>query len=203
MHLEGEGGHHAEIAATAAQGPEEIGMVVRVDGEELAIGGDDFGGDDVVAAQTEGAHEVAESAAHGEPADAGGGDDPAGGGETGVMTGGIELGPGDAALDDGGVALGIDGDLLHSGKVDHHAAVADRAAGDTVPAAADSEGELVRAGECDGGGDVMGVAALDDEGGIAVDHRVPDPAFGVVFGIGGGDDGAGQLAAQLVDGRGI
>ena len=36
VHLEGEGGDDAEIAAAAAEGPEEIGMVVRVDGEELS-----------------------------------------------------------------------------------------------------------------------------------------------------------------------
>ena len=88
-------------------------------------------------------------------------------------------------------------------EVDHDAVVADRAAGDAVTAAADGEGEIVGAGEGDGGGDVMGVAALDDEGRVAVDHRVPDLALGVVAGIGGGDDVAAHVAAEPVDGRGI
>jgi hypothetical protein len=120
-----------------------------------------------------------------------------------MMPGGVELGPKDAALHRGGATVGVDNDLFHAREIDHHAAVADRAAGDAVSATAYGEGEIVRAGEFDAGGDVIGVVALEDEGGEAVDHRVPDPALGVVGGIGGGDEVAGELTAQRGDGRGI
>ena len=62
--------HHAEVASSAADGPEQVGVVVRVDGEDLAIGGDDLGADQVVDGQPVAPNEVADAAAGRDPADA-------------------------------------------------------------------------------------------------------------------------------------
>jgi hypothetical protein len=43
MRAEGEGGDHAEVAsASTAQGPEEVGIVVRVTGEQATVSQDDL-----------------------------------------------------------------------------------------------------------------------------------------------------------------
>ena len=44
-----ERGHHPEVAAAAAQCPEQLGVAVGVAGQELAVGGDHVGRDQVVA----------------------------------------------------------------------------------------------------------------------------------------------------------
>ena len=48
MQLELEGGGDAEVAAAAAQRPEEVRMRLAVGGDELAIGGDEVDGEQVV-----------------------------------------------------------------------------------------------------------------------------------------------------------
>ena len=60
----------AEVAAAAAQAPEQLGVLVLAGVHELAVGGDDVGADQVVAGQADLAHEPADAAAEREPGDA-------------------------------------------------------------------------------------------------------------------------------------
>ena len=61
----------AEVAAAAAQRPEEIGVRVIAGGDEAAVGEHDVGGEQVVDGEPEAPGQVADAAAEGEPADAG------------------------------------------------------------------------------------------------------------------------------------
>jgi hypothetical protein len=69
------------------------------------------------------------------------------------------------------------------GEVDHEAVIADRAAGDPVPAALDGELKGVLASEGDRSGDLLGVLGLDDQQRAPVDHPVPNAARAVVCGV--------------------
>ena len=72
---------NTEIAAAAAQRPEQIRIVGRAGRAELAIGGDHLGGDQVVHGRAVLAHQPAQTAAEGKARDAGIGDGASGGGE--------------------------------------------------------------------------------------------------------------------------
>ena len=76
MQPELEGGDDAEVAAAAADGPEQIRVLVGRGPQDPAVGGDDLGGDEVVDGQTELAGQPAHAAAQGQPADAGVTDQP-------------------------------------------------------------------------------------------------------------------------------
>ena len=62
--------HDAEVAAAAADRPEQVGLVLGVDAAQLAVGRDDLGREQVVDRQAVLAHEVADAAAGRDPADA-------------------------------------------------------------------------------------------------------------------------------------
>ena len=78
---EREAGDHAEVAAAAAQPPQQLGLLVLIDLHYRSVGGDQLGDDQVVAGQSVGAGEPSHPAAEGQPADAGMRDLPAGHGE--------------------------------------------------------------------------------------------------------------------------
>ncbi len=64
-----EPGRDAEVAAAAADRPEQVRVDARVDTEHLAIGGDDLGGEQVVDREAVLADEVADAAAERDPAE--------------------------------------------------------------------------------------------------------------------------------------
>ena len=71
-------GHDAEVAAAAAQRPEQVGVLVGARVDLRAVGEHDVGAEQVVDRQAEAPGQVADAAAEREPADAGGRDDPDG-----------------------------------------------------------------------------------------------------------------------------
>ena len=76
MQFELERRRHTEIAAAAAYGPEQVGVLRRACVEQFAIGSDHIGGVQIVGSQAEFATEPAEAAAKGEPGYTGGRVDP-------------------------------------------------------------------------------------------------------------------------------
>ena len=64
-----EPGRDAEVAAAAADRPEQVRVRLGVHAQELAVGGHDLGGQQVVDRQAVLADEVADAAAQGDPAD--------------------------------------------------------------------------------------------------------------------------------------
>jgi hypothetical protein len=64
-----EAGGDTEVAAAAAERPEQIGVLLRVGSHEPAVGRDELGGQQVVDREPVLSHEVADAVAEGEPAD--------------------------------------------------------------------------------------------------------------------------------------
>ncbi len=167
-----ERGDHAEVAAAAAQRPEQLGMLVRGRAHLLALGGHELDGEQVVAGQAVLALEPAGPAAEREAGHAGGRHAAAGGGEAVGLGGAVELRPGRAGADARDPALGVDLDRRHAAHVDHEPVVDEREPGDRVPAGADREREPFSAGVGDRVGDVRRRGAARHHRGPALDHRV-------------------------------
>ena len=164
----------AEVPAAAADRPEEVGVVLGVDVQELAVGGHDLGREQVVDGHAVLAHEEADAAAQRDPADA----DRAGVAEPGreaVLAGRRRvLARGQAGLGPGGAPLGVDLERAQGGEVEDDAALGDAVAREAVAAAADGELRPGVAGEGDDAGDVGGVGDADDHGRAAVDRAEED-----------------------------
>ena len=75
VQAEREPGDDAEVAAAAAERPEQVGVLVAVGGADLAVGGDDLDLLEVVDRPAEAARQVAEPAAEGQAGDADLGDE--------------------------------------------------------------------------------------------------------------------------------
>jgi hypothetical protein len=178
-----EGGDDAEVAAAAADRPEQVGVLPLAGPHALAVGQHQLGGEQVVDGEAAAAGQVAQAAAKGEAADAGGGDDPARGGQAELAGGPVHLPPGGAAADPDRSALRVDLDVVQRRQVEHDPVVAGAEAGAVVPAAPDGQRQPVPAGEADHLGHGAGVGALGDHRRPLVDHRVVDGAGGVVAGV--------------------
>ena len=105
---EGERGDDPEVAAAAAERPEQVGVRVGRRRAHLAVGAHDLRLDDVVARQAVLAAQPAVAAAERQARDAGVGDDAAGRGETEGLRLAVDVGPERAALDVRDASLGVD-----------------------------------------------------------------------------------------------
>ena len=180
-----EGGHQAQIAAAAAQAPEQVGVVGGARRQQAAVGGDDVGRQEIVDDETALAHQPAETAPEREAGNPRRRDLTPGRGQAERLRLVIEIAPRHAGLRRHRAPLPIDPDALHRRQVDHEPAVADGVAGDVVTAAAHGDQQLVGPREIDGGEHVGRTGAPRDQGGLAVDRAVPDTAGGVVAGVTG------------------
>jgi hypothetical protein len=187
-----EGGSDAEVAAAAAQGPEQVLIVLGAGRDDLAVCGDDFDRQQVVDGQSVLSHQPAFPAAQGQPGDACAGDHPAGGGEPVTGRVPVEFLPGDPALRPYGPPRRVDPDPLHRCQVDHQAAVGDSQACDIVPAAAHRYLGRLLAADDDRVLNIRDGAAPRDKRGTLVDQAVVDPARLLVARI----SGAGQLSGE-------
>ena len=203
VQLELEAGHHAEVAAAAADRPEEIGVLGGAGAAQAAVGGDDVGGEQVVDGHAELAADPAEAAAEGQAGDAGGRVDAGRQREAVRLGRGVDVGEERAGLDAGGALDGIDRDGAHLREVEQERVVGDGEAADLVAAAADRQDQAVVAGEVHRGLDVAGRGGADHQAGMAVDHRVPERAGVVVAGVAALGHGAAQADAQGVDRGGL
>ena len=166
-------GHHAEVAAAAAQSPEQLRVAGLVDAEPLALGGDQLVRRHVVARQPDPAREPAHAAAERQPADAGMRHVARGRGQPVLHRGAIERSEQGAALDAGAPARGIHPDPGHRRQVDHHPVVGDAHPEHAVTAAAHAELEVALAAVPDRLGHVARARAPHDRARPPVDHRVP------------------------------
>src|SRR5215471_9304556 len=104
---------HAEVAPTAANGPEQIGPLILAGMQCLPFGADEFDALEVVEREAVLSHQPAKTAAEGEARDSRAGNDTAGDGQAVLLCRAIELGPGDASLRARDPGLGVDIDALH------------------------------------------------------------------------------------------
>jgi hypothetical protein len=129
----------AEVAAAAADRPEQIRMRFVVGMQHFAVRGHDLGGEQVVDGQPVKAGEEADASTERETADT----DDAGiaeaGGQTVLAGCGRVLGGGEPCLRPRSVSGGVDLDCLERGEIEDDAALRDAMAGQTVAAAADGQ----------------------------------------------------------------
>jgi hypothetical protein len=163
----------AEIAATAAQTPEELRVLAFARMHEMAVGGDDVGGLQVVAGEAETAAEAAETAAERETGGprvrdgTGCGREP----ERRALT--IELAEQRAGLEIRRLRPGIDAHAAHWRKVDHDSTVARRFSGRAVSTGPHRREQLVFASEVHRAHHVTRTDACGDQRGALVDASVP------------------------------
>jgi hypothetical protein len=202
VQLELERGDDAEVAAAAAQAPEELGLRALAGVHEAPVGGHDIGADKVVEREAVLAHQVADAAAEREAGDAGRRHQAAGGGQAELLRLGVDVLPQAAALDDDALGVGVDADAVHRAEVDEHAALDRREAGDAVAAALHGDLEARAAREPDRGDDVGCAGAAHDEVGPGVvEHAVPACAGVVVAGVAVAQHLAAQALSQFLDRR--
>ncbi len=169
-----ERGDDAEVAAAAAQRPEKVGVLVGGRTHDLAAGGHQLGGVQVVAAEAVLASQPPDAAAERESGHAGLRDQSGRRREPEGLGRGVHVAPDRAALHLRQASLRVDLDGIHRRQVDHDAAFTGRRAGDVVPAAANGERHAGLASHRHGGGDVLVRPAARDGGRPLVDHPVPD-----------------------------
>ena len=187
----------AEVAAAAADRPEQVVVLVLAGGELRPVGGDDLRRDEVVAGQADAARQVADPAAEREAADAGRRDDPAGRRQPVLVGRVVEGAPGRPALGSRRPLAGIDVDALHADEVDHDGVVARPEPGNAVRASAHGDREPVLARVVHRRDDVVGVGAAHDHARPPLDHRVVDLARLVVPRVLGSDGLAPHMVAEL------
>ena len=199
VELELDGGDDAEVAAPAAHGPEEVGLVVGVGDDDAPVGGDDLHGHHAVGGEAVLARQPAQAAAEAVADDA---DVMGGAGQRGepVLGGGAgDVGPDRAGLGAGAAALGVDLDDAHAVRLDQDGVV-QRSLGEGGRGVAGALGGNAhaarRAGELHDGDDVRHGLGLGDGDRALVDGQVPGLSCGVPTGVAGYGDRAHQLLAQ-------
>ena len=196
-----EGGDDPEVAAAAAQRPEQLRVLLPAGHPDLSVGGDHVRGDQVVHSEAVAAVQVADPAAQGQPADPGGGHDPARGGQTVGVRGVVDVSPGRAAGHAGPPGGRVDAHVPHRRQVDHQPAVVGAEPGSAVAAAAHGQLQTGVPGEIHRRHHVGGLLRADDGGRAPVEHAVVDAPGLVVGRIVCGDHAGTDLVTEAVDRR--
>ena len=201
MKLVRKGSDHTKVAAAAPDGPEEVRVLTGAGVAELAVGGDDIGGDEVVTGQTVLACQPAEATTQREARNARTGDQAPRCSQAEGLRLVIEVSPRGPALSAGRAAHRIDADAPHAREVDHQAALAYSDARDIVAAASYRHQQVVGPGEVDRRDDIGGPSTAGDERGVAVDHAVPDCAGVVIARVARTEEWATQAGREALHSR--
>jgi hypothetical protein len=189
--------HDAEVAAAAAQRPEQVGVLGRRRRDHLAGRGHHARRAQVVGRQAHPALEPAAAGAEREAGDAGARGAPAGDGEAVLLRRCVELGPQHAGLHPGDAAGRVNVDRLQRAEVDQQAAVGGAEAGSRMPTPAHRDLHPVLTRVEQRGGHVGDRLAARDQRRVAVDHAVVDAPGVVIADVVGAD----QRAREAMDGR--
>jgi hypothetical protein len=167
-------GDHAEVAAAAAERPEQIRVLGCRSARDPPVGHDDLRGLEVVDAQPGLPGQPAHPAAQRQAGDPGVADGPERYRQVARLGRGVDVGEQGPGLDPGPPGQRIDRHRPHPAEVDHQAVVDGRSAGDVVRAGADRDLQALRLRIGDGRDDVgrrraelHGVAAPIGSGGSA------------------------------------
>ena len=198
MEADAQGGHDAEVAAAAAQRPQQVGLRVGAGGHAPPVRQHDFGAEQVVRRQAAGTAERAVAAAQ---AQAGHADraavahcrDQA----VGAGGGGHILGPG-AARDSGHKRSRVHRHIPHPGEVDDEPIVAQGAPRPVVPAAAHRQLQAVAPRGAHRRLHVLGLSAERDYRRAAAHGAVPHAAALVIELVPWQRHAAGYGCPQLV-----
>ena len=132
-----EAGGDAEVAAAAAQPPEQVAVLAFGRPQHLAVRGDEVDRREIVAGPAEPPREVAEAAAERQPRAPGRGDEPEHGREPMDLRLRVDVAEEAAGLGVRHALRGIDPHAAHQRHVEHQPAFADGQTGDVVAAAFD------------------------------------------------------------------
>lgn len=190
--LKFEGCSHTEIAAPAANCPEQIRRFSGACKYLLARSRHQFDRTEVVESEAMFAHQPAQPAAERESGNPGAGHDAAGHGQAMGLRLAIEFCPGDATLHPSDPPLGIDENALHGCDIDHQATVDGRSPGNVMAATANRRFEAQPLREVDGTGHVRRTATSRYQRRAFVDQPVVDPSRLVVVGVRGLQELAGE-----------
>ena len=186
-------GDDAEVAAAAAQRPEQAGVLAGRGAQDLAVSGNDLRGQQAVDGQAEAAHQAADTTAEGEPGRAGVTHHAGRKDQAVLLSRAVDLAEQRPAADRGPLRLGVNPYVAELTQVDDEAVVADAVPGHRVPAAAHGDEQALGAGVANRGGYVRCRSRLGDQGRPAVVHGVPDGAGGIVADLVRADYRAGEI----------
>ena len=174
VHRELEGGDHPEVAASAAQRPEQLGVLLLGGGDHVTGRGDHLGRHEVVAAQAGPRGQPPHAAAQRQPTDTRVADEPARHGQLVLGGGGIHCRPGRPTSTAGPPCGGVHGDVAEPPEVDHDRTVGHGMTGVTVAASAHGHLHPVPARLGQQLADLGRRLRLHDDGRSAPDVPVPD-----------------------------
>jgi len=192
-----EPGDDPEVAAAAADRPEEIRVAPLVDLKQAAVGRDQLGREHAVDCEPVLAHEVADAAAQGETADPDRGGVPERDREPVPAGSHGDLSGSQAGLRGGDAGVAVDLECGQAREVEHDPALADAVACAAVAAAANRELRPALVRERHHGGNLGRVNGLGDRRRSAVDRRQKDGAVLVVARVSGADHRRGELGAKI------
>ena len=193
-----EAGDDTEVAAAAAQSPEEIAVLVFRRAHDRAVGGDEIHRCDVVRRPAEPPGEISEAAAKRQAGAAGVRDESEDRGQAMKLCLAIDIAEEAPGLRAREPRRRVDPHAAHQRHVEHQAVLAHGKPGDVVAAALDRERQPVLARRANAGDDVGGTEAANDDGGAPVDHRVPQRTRIVIAGISGAQNGTAHAAPQFL-----
>ncbi len=197
MRPEHERRNDAEVAATAADRPVEILVLLGAGGDRAPVGQHHVGGQQVVDGEAVLPGQVADAAAQRQAGDPCGGDGAGGNRQAVGVRRRVHIVPGAAAAHPDRPGAGVDGDVVHPREVDDEAILAQTQASPVVAAAADRREHPLLAAESHSCLDVLHVRAVRDQARPLVDHAVVDLAGLVVARVVRLD----QLASQALPER--
>src|SRR5262245_20771521 len=183
MQFELERCRHAEIAAAAAYGPEEVGVLRRASGEKFAIGSNHIGGVQIVGGEPKFTTEPAEATAKGESGDTGGRVDPKRRGKAERLRFLVELAERHSWLYARAALSRVNMDGPHRRKVDQESTVTDRVTRDVVTAAAQRNAQAVVARKAHGTNHIARDLPTHDRTCSPIDHCIPNRPRLIVTGF--------------------
>src|SRR5262245_28269500 len=173
MELIFERGDH-EIAASAAQAPEQVSVLGRACDQQGALSGDEVDRQEVVAGEAKLARQPAKTAAQCQAGNARIGDRASRGGQAECLGLAIEISPCGATFGAGCATHRVDADTAHASEIDHQSPLAYGVARSVVAAATYRHQNLVGACELHRHEHIGNPSATRNEGRASVDHPVPD-----------------------------
>jgi hypothetical protein len=161
MQTEAHGGHDAEVAAAAAQCPEQLRIIVAAGDNDASISEHDLSGQQIVECQAEAADQWPVAAAQREPGHADGAACAGRGRYVKRIRHCSHVGSARASRNYCATVIGIDGHPVHAAEIDDDAG-AQRAAGPVVAAAPRQQRKTAIACRLNGQLDVLGRPTVDD-----------------------------------------
>jgi hypothetical protein len=206
VHLRGDGvqlkferRHDAEVAATAAQRPQQIWILAGARRDEAAVRTDHVGCDQTVARQAEAASKAAEAAAEGKAADTRLRDSAHRSCQAECLRRAIELTENDTGLYERGARLWVYTNVVHRREIDEQSTLAGRMTRKAVPSSAHCDQQLMVASESDSTDHIVGIRAARDQCGLAIEGPVPHLARGFVLRVCRQKDLSTETGSQGID----